>query len=420
MNNLLQRKPFLINATRAHKSGIVKFLRNGTARITTKGGTVHTVPPNHQYDLTQATIFGLNERLTSSATSPVLDKKGGTLRDAFNKEWRRYEQALSSAKGFYVDYGVYALYHERGDLVRYCDPFWHRVVAVASSSKLITDPGATLTWKQIRDVFESSTIAVAGGSVGNSILHCAVMDMRPRNVKIADKSLYKMENINRVRLSYEDVAESNDKRAMLMDMMLRNKALVTAEQLYRIDPYLNVYCYPEGVNLTNINEFLGGHGKEPKADIMIEEVDDPRIKLLLREEARTRRIPLVMATDVGSCVQIDVLRYDKDSTLPLTFGSTDDAFRASVRAVEDNPGNREIFFTFVDMLIGADYRRDELAKIIDLNSEIPTSTIIPQLGSTAAAAAGVMAETVARMLLGHNYPSRVIINKRTFEVKIYQ
>jgi hypothetical protein len=147
--------------------------------------------------------------------------------------------------------------------------------------------------------------------------------------------------------------------------------------------------------------------------------DDPMIKILLREEARRRKIPLVMVTDAGSAVQLDISRHDLNKKENLTYGLSDKDLHKSMAAVYDNPGNRQKFYEFVDALIGRDYRMGELEKIIRGELEIPTSTIIPQLGSTAAMAGAIAAEAVARIRLGHIYPRRVIINKHTFEVKKY-
>ena len=407
-----------MDAASSHRKKIISYQKDGTAILRFKNVKARILTAQ-QFDLTQATIFGLNERLTSSSTAPITGKNGITLRDEFNAEWEKYTRALAKAKGKYLDYGVYAYYAQRNHLVRYCPAYWQRIVSIASSSKLIADPTGKRSWKEIRDIFDHTTVAVAGGSVGNSILHLTVMDLRPQHVKIADKSLYKMENINRVRLGYWDIVDSNARRRNLMETLLRNKAETTASQLYATDPFLNVHIYREGVHQNNIDQFFDGKGKEPAADIIIEEVDDPRVKLLIREEAKKRRVPLIMASDLGSCVQLDILRYDKEKNLSLTYGTPDSALRASMENVYDSPSDRSIFFQFVDDLVGTDYRQDELKRIIDGKSEIPTSTIIPQLGSTAAVAAGLVAETVARIRLGYDYAPRIFINKRTFEVKIY-
>ncbi len=411
-------KPILFDAADTRQSGIAHD-EKGNILFTHEGEKV-SIPPEHQFDLTQGTIFGLNERITSAASSPKMDKEGHTLRDLFNEEWKTYEQAIESAKGAELAYGVHAYYPERKDLVRYCPEYWHHVVATASSSMLITDPTYSMKWVDVRKVLADTTLAIAGASVGNNVTHAAVMDLRPKNIKVADKSRYKMENINRVRLGYWDLVDSNKLRTDPTQSLLRNKAAVTASQLYAIDPYINVYTYENGIDDNGILTFFDGDKDgEPKADMIIEEVDDPRIKILLREEARKRGIPLLMVSDLGSSVQLDIIRYDKDRSLPLTWGSSDHDLSESMEEVYRRPGDRAQFFNFVDSLIGTNYRSDELARIINNESEIPTSTIIPQLGSTAMVAGGILAEAIARIRLGHTYPERIHFNKKTFEVTSY-
>ncbi len=375
-----------------------------------------SIPASHQFDLTQATLFGLNERLTSAATSPVINDAGNTLREQFNEEWERYADMMMHET--LHEYGVYVYYKEKNHLVRYSDPYWHRVVSVASSSTLITDPEGTLSWKQVQDVFASTVIGVAGCSVGSNIIHNMVMDMRPRTIKIADKSVYKMENINRVKVAYWDLVKNNAEKAFPAELGLHNKAEVVARQLYAMDPFMDIHVYHNGVDEQNIDQFLSGGEHEPALDVMVEEIDDPRMKIFIREEARKRRIPLIMVTDAGSSVQLDVMRYDLDESVPLAHESEDHILHAAMEEVYDNPGSREAFFGFVDALIGTHYRQGELLKILQQECEIPTSTIIPQLGSTAAMGGAVVAEAIARIQLGHQYPRRMSFNKHTFELTV--
>ncbi|GEM_PF-1301485 len=420
----LSNKPLLFDAKEAHEAGIVTYDKEGTVTLRLEDGAKYIIPSHAQFDLTQGTIFGLNERLTNAATSPKMEGGNKTLRELFNEEWKSYEGAIENSAGNNFSYGIYAYYPKEGHLVRYCPKFWHHVVATASSSMLVTDPEYTKSWREVREILGKTTLAIAGASVGNNVTHAAVMDIRPEHIKIADKSRYKMENINRVRLSYADIVESNTSRVDPTQSLLRNKALVTASQLYTIDPFINVYTYENGIDQESLQTFFDGDkAGEPKADMIIEEVDDPRIKILLRHEARKRGIPLLMVSDLGSSVQIDILRYDKDRTLPLTYGNSDDILEQSMEEVYQHPGDRTRFYHFVDELIGKNYRTDELGRIIENKLEIPTSTIIPQLGSTAMVAGGILAEAIARIRLGHKYPERVHFNKKTFAVtsfgKIY-
>ena len=416
----LSSKPLIIETEQAHKNGVVVYDVDNNASLTLPSGDVVMIPPEKQFDLTQATIFGLNERLTMAATSPVVSASGKTLREEFNEEWEKYSQKLLEIEGNRLDYGFYAYYPQRNELVRFCPSYWHHVVSVASSSKLLADPKNALTWAEIRHLFENTTIAVAGCSVGSSVINSVVMDLRPANLKIADKSVYKMENINRVQLAYYEMVKNQAQRTSAIDLSLKNKSAVVADQLYAIDPFLNVYTYEEGINSDNIDEFLGEVGGTVKTDIVVEEVDDPRVKIFIREEARKRQLPVIMVTDIGSAVQLDVLRYDKDKNLPLSWGVSDEVLKEKMEKVYEQAGNKKAFFEFVDVLIGPDYRQGELNEIIQERVEIPTSTIIPQLGSTVAMAGAIAAESIARIRLGFDLPSRVIINKQNFTVKIYQ
>ena len=410
-------KPVLLDAPAAHADGRIHFHTNGVA-VLKIGKDRFFILPEQQFDLTQATIFGLNERLTMAATSPHISD-GQTLRDLFQEEWQTYTHATLTAHGPAINYGVYAYYPLRNHLVRYAPSFWHRIVAVASSSMLLSDAAQEKSWHDIRHVFEHTTIGVAGCSVGSNVIHNAIMDLRPRHIKIADKSVYKLENINRIRAAYWDLVHDNAARKHMGHMGLKNKAQTVADQLYSIDPFLHVHIYEQGIDETNIEQFFGGNEEEPGLDMIIEEVDDPRAKILIREYARAQKIPLLMVTDAGSCIQLDVARYDLDPTLGLTHGMQDDELRGRVDAVYEHPGNRDIFFSFVDGLIGPHYRQGELSRIINQECEIPTATVIPQLGSTAAAAGAVVAEAIARIRLGHSYPPRMLFNKHTFEVTIF-
>ncbi len=410
-------KPYIMSAQEAHSKKIVTYQDDGSALFRI-GKTENLIPKKNQYDLTQATIFGLNERLTMTSTSPVLEQKGITLREEFNNEWEKYTEALENAEGYSdFEYGFYVFYEETGDLVRYADPYWHKVVAVSSSSKLITDPERSLSWADIRALFAKTVIGVAGCSVGSNIIHNVMMDMRPDSIKVADKGVYKMENINRIRANYFDLVSSNADKKHLMDLGLGNKSETVAKQLYHIDPFLDIFIYNEGISEENITEFFLGDEKEPPIDIIVDEVDDPRTKILLRIKARELGVPLLMFTDIGSAIQADILRYDKDKNLPLTYGTEDDILVSEMESMYDQGVDRESFFAFIDKLIGTTYRQDELLEIIEERSEIPTSTIIPQLGSTAAATGGIAAEIIARLVLGHQFPSRMIINKHTFDVQ---
>ena len=56
------------------------------------------------------------------------------------------------------------------------------------------------------------------------------------------------------------------------------------------------------------------------ADLVVEEMDNPYWKLRARELARDRGIPVLMATDNGDGVIVDIERYDINRNLPILNG----------------------------------------------------------------------------------------------------
>ena len=82
-----------------------------------------------------------------------------------------------------------------------------------------------------------------------------------------------------------------------------NKALVAAQRIAEMDPYLDVQI-DTGYDPESVDGFVDG------LDIVIEECDSLDIKLLVRETARTRGVPVLMASSDRGL--IDVERFDED------------------------------------------------------------------------------------------------------------
>ncbi len=68
-----------------------------------------------------------------------------------------------------------------------------------------------------------------------------------------------------------------------------NKALIVARRISKIDPYLKVEVYEEGVTESRVDRFLDG------LDLLLEECDAIAMKWKVRERARERAINVVFA-----------------------------------------------------------------------------------------------------------------------------
>ena len=85
-----------------------------------------------------------------------------------------------------------------------------------------------------------------------------------------------------------------------------NKAVLAARRIAELDPYLTVRVFTAGLTDDTVNEFLDG------LDVVVEECDSLDMKAMVREEARARRLPVLMATSDRGLV--DVERFDLDPT----------------------------------------------------------------------------------------------------------
>lgn len=389
-------KPKLYTAQEAIQREIIQPLPDGqvayrppTPEKQSNLGEEVILNPSQVFDLVMPTLFGLNEVLVP----------GLPLTQQFQAEWDKFTQASTTEEA----YGVYAFYPKSRHLVRFMEPFWHRLALVVSNSELYMDLENKLSWDEVRKVFEKTVVAVAGCSVGNSIAFCIASNLRPIHMKLADPKEAHLANANRVRWLYTDIG--------------RNKAIVTAEQLHAIDPYLHLSVYREGIHEDDIVDFVAGNKtiNEPPATIIVEETDDPEMKILIREIAREKRVPVLMITDAGSIIQRDIRRFDLDHNLSLAVGIPDDQLYSARREALNDPGNREKFFEFAFALVGTDCLRGEFERIVRKKID-PLFGSVPQLGSTTSAAGGYAAESVCRAILGYPQFERELIDLQTGKV----
>lgn len=141
-------------------------------------------------------------------------------------------------------------------------------------------------------------IGVAGLSVGHVIAHTLAAQGLCGGLRLADFDHLELSNLNRVPATVFDLGV--------------NKACVAARRIGELDPYLPVEVFDAGLTVDTVDAFLDG------LDIVIEECDSLDMKALLREGARARRIPVLMATSDRGLV--DVERFDQEPERPILHG----------------------------------------------------------------------------------------------------
>jgi hypothetical protein len=420
-------RPLSVDAGLAHREGIVRYTHDGTA-VFSHGGLVRYgldpalhIAAVHQYPAIAATFMDLNKALSGLSNSPRL-ADGSSLRQRFDEELARYMDLVEAAQergDWEPDYGTYVLDHHRRDLYLIAPEFWHRLGLVTNNAKLLTDPQGHLSWGQIRAILDRAVIGFAGASVGGNILEGAAREIRFRHAKVADPDWVEITNLNRLeRGSLHWLVGARSRRQdprNPFELVRMNKAELAAYEQQLVDPYARWFVYPEGLHADTMERFLLGDGAhEPRLDVLVEEMDDYRLKTEVRRLCRLHGIDVLMLSDLGHRVQAQLQPFGREPGLALGYRIGDPELdRLLDRAMAS--GEREDRLAFMAGLCGDDFAVDEFAAWVAGRGEQPTSSL-PQSGATAMGSGGIGGKLLALHLLGHPLPARLIFDLRRAEV----
>ena len=219
-------------------------------------------------------------------------------------------------------------------------------------------------------------VGVVGLSVGHAIAHMLAAEGVCGVLRLADYDVLELSNLNRVPAS-------------VLDLGL-NKAVACARRIAELDPYLPVEVVTAGVTADNVEAFLDG------LDVVVEECDSLDVKMLVRQAARARGLPVLMATSSGGL--LDVERFDQQPDRPVFHGLLGD-----VDADELGRLSSKEKVPHVMRIIDAALLRPRMqASLIEGGA---TLTTWPQLSSEVAIGAATVAEAVRRIGLGEELGS---------------
>lgn len=166
---------------------------------------------------------------------------------------------------------------------------------------LRTSRNQNLITKYEQDKLEKIRIGIVGLNVGNPGAICIALEGDVQ-MKLADNDILSLSNLNRFRAGLPDLG--------------LNKAVLSARQIYEINPFAKLEVFDRGISKNNIEKFL----LKPKINILVEEMDNLPLKIKIRELARKNKIPVVMVTGNSENIIIDVERFDLNQKLPLMSG----------------------------------------------------------------------------------------------------
>jgi molybdopterin/thiamine biosynthesis adenylyltransferase len=220
------------------------------------------------------------------------------------------------------------------------------------------------------------TIGVAGLSVGHVIAHTLAAQGLCSRLRLADFDRMELSNLNRVPATVFDLGV--------------NKAVVAARRVAELDPYISVEVYDAGLTAATVDDFLDG------LNILVEECDSLDIKALARVGAKSRHIPVLMATSDRGIV--DVERFDLEPDREILhglLGALDIALLPGMSSKEKMP---HVLRHLESELLSP----RTAASLIELDRSLSTW---PQMASDVVIGASAVAEAVRRIGLGEELRS---------------
>ncbi len=258
----------------------------------------------------------------------------------------------------------------------------YRSVRLSRNKNLITD--------KEQEKFSNQVIGITGLNVGNPGAICITLEGGAERMKFADNDVLELSNFNRFRASLGDLGV--------------NKAVLSAQQVYEIDPFYDIEIFNEGISDENIVKFLN----EPKIDLLIEEMDNLPLKIRIRERAKYYKIPVLMVTGNGPGLIVDIERFDLDSNLPLLNGYLKNDIIDKISKLSSETPMQEKINLMRDFM-GKEFLTERLNKSFDLVGKILVG--IPQISESSFLRGAVLSYFARRIALDQDVKSgRYILN----------
>ncbi|MBP6041685.1 ThiF family adenylyltransferase [Candidatus Saccharibacteria bacterium] len=193
------------------------------------------------------------------------------------------------------NYGYWIFYPWNGSFVHFPEKEHLRKLLSSRNRNLITEDERV-------ELKNSKTILVAGLSVGSNVIDALLMQGIGSEYVLADMDSLDPTNLNRIRSSYDQLGV--------------HKVDIVAKKISELDPFIEQTHLKNGLDESNLQEII----KRNKPNIIVDEMDSLRMKVILRLQAKKHGIPVLMATDNGDNILLDIERYDTDKNLPMLHG----------------------------------------------------------------------------------------------------
>ncbi|MDD2823353.1 MAG: ThiF family adenylyltransferase [Candidatus Daviesbacteria bacterium] len=266
-----------------------------------------------------------------------------------------------------VQTGTWVYFPWKYKLVHFLSKNLHEELRTARNKGLVTH--------EEQEKFRQFKVGIAGLSIGQSAAYTIAVNGGCEVMHLADFDVISATNTNRIRASFDAVGI--------------NKAIYLAQMIYEVNPYANLKLFVDGLTETNMDSFFSD------LDAVVDEIDNFPMKVKIREEAKRRKIPVVMAADMADAIGLDVERYDLDDKQAFFNGKLDEEDFDRLRSPEF--GFNDMARIFMKMNGGslAPKRLRESVPLIGRELAGP-----PQLGSTAFLSGTVISYIIKKIAIG--------------------
>jgi molybdopterin/thiamine biosynthesis adenylyltransferase/nitroreductase len=316
-----------------------------------------------------------NDLIASNTGLIVLDHFASQKKELFKIQNPRKVVSAEALDQLYHDWKQDRNIENEGVWVFY--PWSSRLIHILDKEEFISLRTARNHYKispAEQKSLAAKKIGIIGLSVGNAVAVSLAVERGVGKFKLADYDTVELSNLNRLKTGLHNIG--------------LNKCVITAREIFEIDPFLEVECYLDGLNNENIHRFLLDDGK---LDLLIDECDDLNIKILCRNLSKKYAIPVVMETsDRG---MLDVERFDLEPERPILHGFLKDI--PEEQLVNITPEFRfPLVMRIIDVMNSSTRLRTSL---LEMGQTVNTW---PQLASAVALGGAVVTDVTRRIFLG--------------------
>jgi hypothetical protein len=232
-------------------------------------------------------------------------------------------------------------------------------------------------------ILSEFVVGITGLSIGSNIAVGLVHQGISNSIKLADVDRLETSNLNRVKAKLRHI-----------DM---SKIEFVCQEIYEVNPFADITPFPNGVTKDSIDDFFCS---EPVPRVVFDEIDDIEMKIRLRLKAKEVGVPVIMFSNVGDKIIIDVERYDLDKKLEIFNGVLGDISNEVLAGEEITDLKRNEYA--VRIVERKNVSQRALSSVKEINKTLVGR---PQLNSTVTVSSGFAIAFIKRLALDESLPS---------------